>query len=193
VRNKQMPHHSLEGLGMWGQSLSRRSTDDDTEVRLASGHTVVLAHDADHRGAHLLRQFDRIDEAHADVVLAGPTAHREDEQRILSTKMRALEPLAVGNIPSLVVYASREFGHVVAGRVALEVADLPEVIDRVARVAGASAGTEDEQAPAPSAYVGEACGDVVDQGAIKFCRDRRRLGEVLGSEIGDARGYSPTR
>ena len=104
MRDQQVPHDGLKGLGMWGQSLSRRSTDDDTEVRLASGHTVILAHDADHRGAHLLRQLDRVHKAHTHVVLAGPAAHREDEQRVLGAKTRALEPLAVGHIPTLVIH-----------------------------------------------------------------------------------------
>ena len=113
-----------------------------------------------------------------------PPPTEKTRRRVLGPQARAAQPVGVGDVPALVVHPGGQLGDIVAGRVALEVADLAEVVDRVRRVPRAAAGAQDEQAPAALAHRREALGHRVDGGGVQPCRDGGDLGEVRGGETG---------
>ena len=80
------------------------------------------------------RELDRANEVHRDVVRAAPAADREDEDRVPRGDARGPEPRVEARLPALVVRPSRDLGDVVGRRIRLEVAQLPEVVDRMRRV-----------------------------------------------------------
>ena len=104
----------------------------------------------------LSRELEGAHQVHRDVLLAVAAADREDEQRVARAEARDLEPLGEARVPALVVHARGQLGDVVGRRVGLEAADLAEVVDRVAGVAGRAADAEDEEAPARVAHAPEA-------------------------------------
>ncbi len=131
------------------------------DKRYASLGDLIQMH-AVEGGSGVCRDIDRAHEIHGHVFLDVPTADGEHEQRIPSVDARALQPLREGALPSVVVDARGELGDVVGRRVRLEMADLAEVVDRVARVTRGAADTEDEETAAGIACGGEGEGKTID-------------------------------
>ncbi len=92
------------------------------------------------------------------------------------------KPLGEARVPPLVVHARRQLADVVGRRVGLEPAQLSEVVDRVARVAGAAADAEDEEAAPASAHGGEPVGHGLDAGGVELGDEREALVEVFLGE-----------
>lgn len=182
VRHQQVPDDRLKGLGVGRQPLRGSTPDDDAVIGLNGGYTVVSPNHPNNERATLLGQLDGIHEAHAHVVLSRAAPDGEDEEGVSRRQPGALEPLAVGDIPPLIVDPCSQLGHVVAWCVALEIANLPEVVDGMARVPGTASRSENEEATFTVADAGESSSDVIDPVCIKLRGDFLHLAEVLTSE-----------
>src|SRR5207248_11355976 len=106
----------------------------------------------------------------ADVALGVAAADREDQQRIIGAESADLEPAGKHRVPPLVIRARGQLGNVVDSRIGLDVAELAEVVDRVAAIAGAAADAEQEKAPAPLA---QRC-ELIRQAVYRIGIDLRR-------------------
>ena len=77
------------------------------------------------------------------------------------SRLTSSQPANTVSQPSSLV-ARGQLGDVVGRRIGLDAAQLAEVVDRVAAVAGAAADAEKEQASAAVAHLGEALGEAFD-------------------------------
>ena len=134
---------------VWGVTRSENSGGMRTQALAARRVAPPSRPTMPKTGApHLLRQLDRVDQVGRDVLLPIAAAHREDEKGVAFGEARSAEPLRKARVPSLVIDPRGELRHVVGRRVGLEAADLPEVVDGVARVARRAPDAEQKQAAA---------------------------------------------
>src|SRR5439155_22381059 len=94
-------------------------------------------------------------------------------------------PSSECTLPAVVVGARGELGHVVRRWVALQVAKLAEVVDRVRGVTGAAANAEDKQPPSALAHLGQAAGHSVDQSTIERTGELRDELHIPGAVLAD--------
>ena len=78
-------------------------------------------------------------EIDADIPFRIAAAHGEDQHAVACDQAAYLEPVRIRGLPPLVVDPRRQLGHIVGGRVGFQPDDLPEVVDGVGGIAGASA------------------------------------------------------
>ena len=91
-------------------------------------------------------QIDRLDDVGADIALQVAAADRIDQDRVLVAEAAHLEPGREDGVPTLVIGARGQLGHVVDRAVGLDPAQLSEIIDGMAAIAGAAADADQEQA-----------------------------------------------
>ena len=127
----------------------------DAGVGHRPGGASIPADDAEDAGAHLARELERAHQIHAHVLLAVPPAHREHQHAVALAQARpASHSTKQESQPSSFTRAVSS--HTLSvGRVGLEAAELPEVVDRVAGVAGAPPDAEHEEASAVGAHAGD--------------------------------------
>jgi hypothetical protein len=118
-----------------------------------------------------LASFSPADDVRADVLRQVAAADREHQHRILVVRPTGSQPRGEHGVPTLVVGARGEFRDVVGGRIGFDAAELAEIVDRVAAVAGAAADAEQEQPPAALAQGGQLFREALDLGLIDRLRD----------------------
>ncbi len=162
--HQQVPHDGAQALGVRRDAVGVQRRDDHAGVGELCGRSR-------RRGRRCRRSAPRPrGRARAratrftrHVLLAVAAADREDQQRVASRARREpSQPLGEAGVPALVVDAGGQLGDVVGRRVRLEAADLAEVVDRVAGVAGRAADAQDEQPPPAVAGRREAFGHALD-------------------------------
>ena len=157
VRRRRHEHRHVRGLG----ESAPRSPD----------HAV-------HRRAPLSCELQRVDDVHGHPVLARAAADREDEQGVLAAEPRRLQPGPERALPAVVVRPRGELGDVVRRRVALDLAQLAEVVDRMRGVTRAAACPEHEQPATAVAERRQSPCHGIDRVDVKR---RRQLGD--GCEV----------
>ena len=177
--DEQVPDDGLELLDVRRQPLGVGRPDYEAHIGELRGRPIVLPHDAEHLRADVFGELDCVDEADADPVLARASSDGEDEDGVLRAQAGTPQPGAVGRVPAFVVDAGRKLRDVVRGRIALEVAELAEVVDGVSRVSRPSADPENEQAAASSPHARELFGHRVHDGGVEFAGDGADFREIL--------------
>ena len=179
MRDEQVPNDGLELFDVRRQAFGVGRPDDEADVSELRGRSVLFPNDAEDFRADVFGQLDGLDDAQADPVLARASADGEDEDGVLRAKARTPQPGAVRRVPSFVVDTGRELRHIVRWRIALEVAELAEVVDGVSRVSRPSADPENEQATASSPHSRELFGHRVHHGGVEFAGDGADFREIL--------------
>ena len=190
MRDQGVPHHRLEGLDQ-GRAQRRRGLDQDRDVGQLGERPAGSAHDAvDRRADALARPPSRRRGSSRRCARASrrprrtPAAHRARDSRETSSQ-------AVNDaLPAVVVGARGELGHVVGRCIALQAAQLAEVVDRVRGVARAAADAEDEQPPSALAHLGQAAGHRVDQGAVERTGELRGGLQISGAVLADRHSHN---
>ena len=108
---------------------------------------------------------------------ASPPPTENTKRQSSADSRETLEPRGVGAVPALVVDAGRQLGDVVAHAVGLDGRQLAEVAGRVRSVAGAAAGTAEEEPPTPRPGVGEDVDDALHVHGRHLFQDADRVGD----------------
>ena len=96
-------------------------------------------------------------------VSTSPPPTEKHEHRVVGAEPRAFEPARQRGLPAVVVHARGQLADVVGRRVRLEAAELAEVVDRVAGMAGGSADAEHEETSASVSRPRQTGRDAVDR------------------------------
>src|SRR5690349_5501384 len=76
----------------------------------------------------------------ADITFFISCANRENENRIVLSQATALQPIAIGRFPPLIINAGGQLRDIIRGRVALNACELAKIVHRVRSVGHPAAG-----------------------------------------------------
>src|SRR5438270_11848750 len=134
-----MPDDRADALGLGRHVVREEWGDEYARVGVAAGVAPVAADDAEDPGSPIPREIDGTDDVGGDAALEVTAANREDEEGVGRVQAGDPQPLDEGRVPALVVDPGGQLADVVGRRVGLDAADLAEVVDGMARVAGRAA------------------------------------------------------
>src|SRR5215472_13947142 len=150
-----------------------------TCVRYFRGESTVASDDATDSGSNFACVTQGRDQVGADVVFRVSAADGKNKDRVLGPQVTPLQPVLVGGLPAIVVDARRQFRNIIGGRVALDVRDLSEVVNRVRGMSRTSAYSEKKDAPTVVANIQQNIKDLVDAVAINQSQDRAGFFQIL--------------
>src|SRR5271165_7126804 len=154
MADETVPDYRLHSLRQRGHPFRVDRRDHNDHIAMARGMSAGAADNAENLGASLLGEIDGAHQVDADVALSITAANRKDQQRIISAESADLEPAGKHSVPPLVIGARGQLGDIVDGRIGLDVAELAEIVDCMAAIAGTAPNAEQKQ---PSAAVAQPC------------------------------------
>lgn len=124
-----------------------RDGHEHTNIGHCPSESAVATHHAANLGSNFFRILQGAHEICADVPLCIATANRKDEDQIRCAQLAATQPIGIHRIPTLVVGSRRELRYIVAGRVCLDIGNLPEVANRMGSMSGSASDSKKKHPP----------------------------------------------
>ena len=115
-----------------------------------------------------------------DVLFGIAASNGEHQDDVAASDVAAAQPVREDGSQAIVVDARSQLGDIVCRRVGLDGADLAEVVDRVASMAGTSAHSEDKEPSTAGARVGEHIDHLVN---LRLVDAAGYLGDLLDNRF----------
>src|SRR5882724_8429735 len=124
-----MPDQRLKRFGVRRYSGFAYDRNQHASVRDLFGKTAIAANDSANRGPYIAGVLKSLHQVGANVVFCVATADGKNKDHVLVVQPGAPKPIGITSVPALVVHACGEFGHIIRGRVSLDLSDLAEIAD----------------------------------------------------------------